>query len=197
MDKTLVVDATGHIAGRLGTHIAKKLLEGYTVTVLCAESIVLTGPLHRSKLRYKEYLNKKCLVNPRKGPYHYKEPSKLFIRLVKRMVPHKKVKGQKALAKLSVFEGIPSKFEGVPRSICPRALLSFKANPIRKSATYGELLFDFGWKYGEMTQQMRENVLKREQAQSSTQAVKKEDAQRTRESDSFRKEVDELLSRIE
>nr|6ZU5_LO0 Chain LO0, uL13 [Paranosema locustae] len=197
INKEIIVDGTGHIAGKLGTYIAKKLLEGYTITVLCAESIVLTGPIHRTKLRYKDYLNKRCLVNPLRGPFHYKEPSKLFMRLVKRMVPYKKKRGAAALQRLQVFEGIPEKFENTERSICPRALLEYCANPIRKSATYGKLLSEFGWKHLNITEEMKKKVLQREEKAKKEKDARMEEIQRIRESSSFNKEVEEIMSRIE
>lgn len=196
-NREVVLDGTGHIAGRLGSHVAKMLLEGYSIIVLCAEAIVLTGPIHRSKLRYKSYLRKRCLVNPSKGPYHYKEPSKFFIRLVKRMVPHKKKRGAEALKRLTVFEGIPEGFENTTRSICPKALLKYKANPIRKSATYGELLSTFGWKYRNITEALKKKVLQKENEKKEKEDEKNKELLKMKMSDSFVKEVDEALARIE
>lgn len=196
-NREIVLDGTGHIAGRLGSHIAKMLLEGYSITVLCAESIVLTGPIHRSKLRYKDYLRKRCLVKPSKGPYHYKEPSKFFTRLVKRMVPHKTKRGADALKRLAVFEGIPEKLVGVGRSICPKALLKYKANPIRKSATYGELLSTFGWKYRDITEKVKNKILQKEGEIAKQESEKQEEMVKVRASESFVREVEERLSLIE
>lgn len=154
----IVIDGTNHIAGRLGSVIAKKLLEGKKVTVLCAEAIKLTGPIHRRKLAYENFLDKRCIVNPNKGPFHYSQPSKYFTRITKRMLPHKKKRGNNALKNLTVFDGFPEEFVDKEISICPKALLEYKANPVRKSSTLGELLSCFGWKYAEITEKCNNRV---------------------------------------
>ncbi|CAG2102377.1 unnamed protein product [Medioppia subpectinata] len=41
------MDATGHVAGKLAAAVAKKLLEGYSITVVATENCIFTGPLYR------------------------------------------------------------------------------------------------------------------------------------------------------
>ncbi|KCZ78289.1 ribosomal protein L13 [Anncaliia algerae PRA109] len=155
----IIIDGTDHIAGRLGSYIAKSLLEGKKVTVICAESIKLTGPIHRRKLSYKDFLNKRCLVNPRRGPYHWKQPSKYFMRVVKRMLPYKIKRGATALSNLTVYDGFPEEFINEKIMVYPSALLEYKADPVRKSSTLGELLSCFGWKHAEITDKLKSKVL--------------------------------------
>ena len=39
----IVIDATGHVAGRLATAVAKKLLQGETVVIVNAELAIVSG----------------------------------------------------------------------------------------------------------------------------------------------------------
>lgn len=196
-EKRVVIDGTGHIAGRLGSIVAKKLLEGYQVTILCAESIVLTGPIHRSKGKYEDFLNKGCVYNPRKGPYHYHEPSKYFTRILKRMLPHKKHRGAIALGNLTVYEGIPNGFEFVTKSVCPQALAEYKSNPIRKSTTLGLLLENYGWKYSKVTEEFKTRALNKEKMFLAAQSSKAELTKKEIASTSFKNEVNDILSTME
>ena len=41
--KTIIVDATNQILGRLSSIVAKKLLEGYKVIIVNAEKAVVSG----------------------------------------------------------------------------------------------------------------------------------------------------------
>ena len=69
--------------GRLSAHVAKLLLQGQTIKVLRCEQIVLPGPFHRNKHIYIAYLRKRCNVNPRRGPFHFRAPSKIFYKCVR------------------------------------------------------------------------------------------------------------------
>lgn len=106
-DRHIVVDATGHIVGKLASKIAKKLLEGYTVAVVACENAIFTGPLERHILKYKAWKQKRCVVNPQRGAFHYKEPSKYFFKVLRTMVQRKTNRGGEALRRLTCYEGIP------------------------------------------------------------------------------------------
>ncbi|RZF44429.1 hypothetical protein LSTR_LSTR017247, partial [Laodelphax striatellus] len=60
-----------------------------------------------AKLKYLSFLRKRCNVNPARGPFHYRAPSKIFFRTVRGMIPHKTDRGKKALKRLKAYEGIP------------------------------------------------------------------------------------------
>jgi hypothetical protein len=70
------------------------------------------GYLSVEKTRFKNlivifewYLRKRFSTNPRRGPFHYRAPSKFLWRAVKGMLPRKTQRGKEALARLTVFEG--------------------------------------------------------------------------------------------
>jgi large subunit ribosomal protein L13Ae len=64
-------------------------------------------------VKYKEFLRKRVSHNPRKGKYHYKQPSRIFWRVVRGMMPHMTVRGQAALDRLKVYEGVPAPYDKV------------------------------------------------------------------------------------
>merc|ERR1711870_199080 len=84
--------------------------------------INISGSHFRNKLKYQDFLRKRCNVNPARGPFHFRAPSKIFWRTVRGMVPHKTPRGAAALAHLKVFEGVPPPYDKVNRMVCPQAL---------------------------------------------------------------------------
>jgi len=61
-------------------------------------------------------------TNPRRGPFHFKAPSRIFWRVIRGMIPHKTPKGAAALGKLKVFDGIPFPYDQKRRMVVPDAL---------------------------------------------------------------------------
>merc|ERR1711872_1009444 len=109
---------------------------------------------YRNKLKFLAYLKKRCNVNPRKGPYHFRAPSKQFWRVIKGMLPHKTPRGKEALDRLKVFEGIPPPYDKKKRMVVPSALRVIKMHPSRKYCSLDRLSHDFGWKYKNVVEKM-------------------------------------------
>merc|ERR1712216_622439 len=66
-NKTIVVvDAKGHMLGRLASTVAKQLLQGQHVVVVRAEGICLSGGMVRRKQKWDYYKVKRMSTNPRK-----------------------------------------------------------------------------------------------------------------------------------
>ena len=148
-EKEIIIDAKGHLLGRLAAVIAKELLSGQRVVVVRAEKFVLSGSLFRRKTAYLEFLNKKHLTNPkRSGPYHFKAPARLFWRAVRGMLPHKTQRGKAALERLKVFEGIPHPYSLKKRRVVPIALKAVRLQAGRKSCILGDLCKQIGWNHG-------------------------------------------------
>ncbi len=51
-------------------------------------------------VKYLRYLNLRCNVNPKRGPFHFRAPSRIFFHTVRGMVPHKTKRGAEALNRL-------------------------------------------------------------------------------------------------
>ncbi|KAE8577511.1 hypothetical protein XENTR_v10004595 [Xenopus tropicalis] len=112
--QVLIIDGRGHLLGRLAAIVAKQVLLGRKVVVVRCEGINISGNFYRNKLKYLAFLRKRMNTNPSRGPYHFRAPSRIFWRTVRGMLPHKTKRGQAALERLKVFDGIPPPYDKVP-----------------------------------------------------------------------------------
>lgn len=56
----------------------------------------------RNKVKFMQFLRKRMNTNPKKGPIHYRSPSRILWRTVRGMLPHKTARGAAALQRLKV-----------------------------------------------------------------------------------------------
>merc|ERR1712054_66586 len=134
-EKEIVVDGRGHLLGRLASTVAKELLMGQKVVVTRCEAINISGTHFRNKIKYWAFLRKRCNVNPKKGPFHYRAPSKMFWRIVRGMIPHKSARGAAAMSRLKVFEGMPEPYDKSKKMVVPQALRVTRLKPKRPYTT--------------------------------------------------------------
>merc|ERR1711974_154483 len=73
-ERRIVIDGKGHLLGRLAAIVAKELLAGQRVVVVRCEGINISGSHFRNKLKYQDFLRKRCNVNPARGPFHFRSP---------------------------------------------------------------------------------------------------------------------------
>ncbi|XP_058036619.1 large ribosomal subunit protein uL13 [Ahaetulla prasina] len=154
--KVLVIDGRGHLLGRLSAIVAKQVLLGRKVVVVRCEGINISGNFYRNKLKYLAFLRKRMNTNPSRGPYHFRAPSRIFWRTVRGMLPHKTKRGQAALERLKVFDGIPPPYDKRKRMVVPAALKVVRLKPTRKFAYLGRLAHEVGWKYQAITATLEE-----------------------------------------
>merc|ERR1711976_753431 len=147
-EREIVVDARGHLVGRLASKVAKEILRGQRVVVVRCEELVLSGSLFRNKLTYHEFLRKACNTNPRRQFKHFRSPSRMFWRSLRGMTPHKTSRGKAALQRLKVFEGIPYPYDQRKRMVVPEALKVTRIRAHRNTCLLGELSSHFGWEKG-------------------------------------------------
>ena len=145
--KPLLIDARGHLLGRLAAIVAKTLLQGQRVIVLRCEGINISGNFYRNKLKYLDFLKKRHNTNPSHGPFHFRAPSKIFWRTVRGMLPHKLYRGKDAMERLKVYEGIPPPYDKQKRVVCPSALRILRLKPRRKYCQLSRISHEVGWKY--------------------------------------------------
>ncbi|WP_290597370.1 MULTISPECIES: 50S ribosomal protein L13 [unclassified Archaeoglobus] len=107
-DEFTVIDASGHILGRLSSKIAKRLLNGEKIVVVNAEKVVITGEKYMVFERYKERYDR---GSKEKGPYFPRHPEKIFKRTVRGMLPWKSSRGREAYRNLRVFMGVPEELK--------------------------------------------------------------------------------------
>ncbi|CAH7456757.1 Gm45713 [Phodopus roborovskii] len=152
----LVLDGRGHLLGRLAAIVAKQVLLGRKVVVVRCEGINISGNFYRNKLKYLAFLRKRMNTNPSRGPYHFRAPSRIFWRTVRGMLPHKTKRGQAALERLKVLDGIPPPYDKKKRMVVPAALKVVRLKPTRKFAYLGRLAHEVGWKYQAVTATLEE-----------------------------------------
>lgn len=104
----IVYDAEDQVLGRLGSVIAKQLLNGEKISVVNAERTAIAGnPRHTLE----KYLHKVKRGDPFHGPFFPKQPDRIFRRTVRGMLPWDRTKGRKAYKNLKVFIGLPEEFK--------------------------------------------------------------------------------------
>ncbi|XP_077290389.1 ribosomal protein L13A [Arctopsyche grandis] len=146
-NKALLIDGRGHLLGRLSAVIAKALLEGSRVVVVRCEQLNISGNLFRNKLKFMSFLRKRCNVNPARGPFHFRAPSKILWKTIRGMLPHKTERGKAALRRLKTYEGCPPPYDNRRRLVVPGAMRILCLKPGRKYCHVGRLSHEVGWKY--------------------------------------------------
>ncbi|KAL5273070.1 RPL13A family protein [Megaselia abdita] len=146
-NRAVVIDGRGHLVGRLASVVAKYLLQGGKVAIVRCEELNLSGHFFRNKIKYLSYLRKRCNVNPARGPFHFRAPSRIFFKAVRGMIPHKTKRGQAALARLRVFDGVPPPYDKKRRVCVPTAMRILTLRSDRKFCKIGRLSHEVGWQH--------------------------------------------------
>jgi large subunit ribosomal protein L13Ae len=144
-EKVVIIDGKGHLIGRLASVLAKELLNGQKVVVVRCEEIQISGSLFRNQLIFSKFLQHRGNTNPKRGPIHYRSPARILWRTIRGMMPHKKERGQAALERLKVFEGVPHPYDRMKRVVVPAALRVLRLKPGRKYCRLGDLASSVGW----------------------------------------------------
>lgn len=145
--RTIVVDATNHVVGRLASIVAKRLLLGERVVIVNADKAVLSGDPRMVVEAYKKMFKVTTHRNPeRTGIRRPRTPSRILRDAIIGMLP-KKPTGREALRRLRVYEGVPDELRNKVREFVrfPEASSSRLSS---KYITVGELARSMGWKRG-------------------------------------------------
>uniref|UniRef100_A0A2R8Z7I9 60S ribosomal protein L13a n=1 Tax=Pan paniscus TaxID=9597 RepID=A0A2R8Z7I9_PANPA len=97
-------------------------------------------------------------------------PQRIFRRAVRGMLPHRTKRGQAALDRLKVFDGIPPPYDEKNRMVVPAALKIVRLKPTRKFAYLGRLAHEVGEEEGEGQDPLPEE----ETAHEATETGRKE-----------------------
>eukprot|EP01036_Dinobryon_divergens_P028580 gene28580-37544_t len=164
MSNTIVIDGKGHLLGRLTSIVAKQLLQGKKIVVVRAEQIVISGSLKRNKVKYAQFIKKRMNTNPKRGPFHFRSPARIFWRTLRGMLPHKTKRGQLALGRLAAFEGIPEPYDKKKRVVVPAALKVIRLRSDRPFTVLGALSKEVGWGYTDLVSRLEAQRKIKEQA---------------------------------
>lgn len=195
--KRLIIDGKGHIVGRLAAYIAKSLREGYSIVVVRTEGAIFSSPIERMVSIYKDKKRKRCLVNPKKGPFHFKEPSRAFKRIVRGMLNYKGAQGAADYARLKAYDGIPLEYELEERVVITHALAETKLNPVTKTTTLGDICVSMGWTNAGLLQKFEDERLKRATVAQKEKEQREQKKQELLSSGAFKKELESILANIE
>ncbi len=142
--ETLYVDASEQIVGRLSSHVAKLLLNGYRVVVFNAEKAVLSGDESRIVEKFREIYSRRTLKNPEKlGHREPKTPQGILRRSIRGMLPYKKARGKEAYKRLRVYSGSLE----IPQGVKIVKFDDADSSKLGRGYVYlGEICKIFGWK---------------------------------------------------
>lgn len=183
----IIIDGKGHVEGRLAGVVAKQLLNGKKIVVVRSEQIVTNGDHRFNYHKYRRFLHKTTNTNPRRGPFHQRAPSEMFLRAVRGMINYKTERGAKAFANLKVYEGIPEKYETVKKLVVPTALRIVTIREDRPVTTLGKLATTFGWKYADVVKNLEAKRL--EKYAEDHKAYKEQQAKKERAIAAVNKEL--------
>lgn len=155
-EKEVIIDAHGHLLGRLTSVIAKQLISGQRIVVVRAEETLKSGSHFRNMLVWKKREHHRINTNPRRGAKHYTAPSRMFWKTVRGMLPHKTPRGAAALEKLKVFEGIPHPYDHQKRMVIPDALKVLRMKSYRKFCKLGDISSAAGWTKADVIKTLEE-----------------------------------------
>ncbi|MEM1663090.1 MAG: 50S ribosomal protein L13 [Pyrobaculum sp.] len=140
----IIVDAEGHVAGRLASYIAKLLIEKprLRVIVVNIDKAVVTGERKMAIEWYKRKISEwRTHYNPEKvGPKVPRRPDRVFKRIVRGMLPKKTERGREALKRLRVYMSMPLELYNRKALVMyqiPKAML--KIRPLIKYITLEEI----------------------------------------------------------
>lgn len=135
-----VIDASECIMGRLASSVAKNLLDGEEVHIVNAENAVISGS---KEMVFGEYVSKRNLNHPRKGPYYPRMPHMMLKRAVRGMIPYQKPKGREAFKRLKVDVGTPASLANENIETVEKA----KMNNYTKYIRLGDISKNLGAKF--------------------------------------------------
>lgn len=105
-----VINAEGHVLGRMSTNVAKRLLQGEQIIIVNAEKAVITGDRDVVFEHYSQKHNRGRQIN---GPFFPKRADLIVKRTVRGMIPWNRPHGRSIYRNLKVFVGVPKELEKV------------------------------------------------------------------------------------
>src|SRR5271157_5964115 len=105
------IDGKDKVLGRVGSQVAKLLLNENNVIIFNSEKMVMTGHEPDLIAKYKQLIELKDKANPEHSPYWPRRPDMFVKRVIRGMLPYKKPSGKSAFSRLRVYIGEPEEFK--------------------------------------------------------------------------------------
>lgn len=195
MNRAVVIDSKGHLLGRLASYVAKQLQLGQKVVIVRCEKTLISGKHYRNKLNYMDFLRKRMSTNPKKGPIHYRAPSRIVWRVIRGMLPHKTPKGAAALGRLRCFDGVPLSLNSKKKMVVPDALKVVRLKPRSKFCNIGDISKECGWTKSELIDQLEAKRLTKNHEWYKSRSKKSETNKKTVQNNSEVKKINEELAK--
>ena len=133
---------------------AKQLLCGQRLVFVRAEELNIAGSLQRNKMLHTHAVRKRMNTNKRRGPFHFKAPSRFLFFAIRGMIPYKTTRGKLAMNRLQIFEGVPPRYQKVKLQVLPGALTFMRLKANRAFTRLGDLCKTIGWQHDELIQKL-------------------------------------------
>lgn len=127
----MIINGENMLLGRLGSFVAKRVLEGEKVIVVNSEKIIVSGNPNDV---LGKYVKKIHLGSPRWGPFVPRHPYLFVKKSFRGMLPYKTKRGKEAYSRIQCFNKIPKEYEGKEFTIVP----GIKSN-VNKSVTIEQI----------------------------------------------------------
>jgi len=113
-------NAKDKILGRFCSQIAKKALLGEYIVIINAKDAIISGTKREIHEHFLAKLNISTATNPTRGPFWKRRPDTFMRRVIKQMLPRKKLRGKEALRRVHVYiSEIPERFKKRYQKLTP------------------------------------------------------------------------------
>ena len=147
-------DASEKILGRFASQLAKKALLGEYIVIINAKDAIISGTKRDIHERHLTKLQIATATNPRRGPFHERRPDTFMRRVIKQMLPRKKLRGKEALKRIHVYiSDIPERFKNRYQNLVPDKIYyadKQRLSYFNKFITLDNLCQRIGWKKSEI-----------------------------------------------
>ncbi len=147
-------NASNKILGRFCSQIAKRALLGEYIVIVNAKDAIISGSKGDIHTRHLAKLNISTATNPRRGPFHERRPDTFMRRVIKQMLPRKKLRGKEALKRVHVYiADIPERFKIRYQNLEPNEILNADKQRLsyyNRYITLENLCHRIGWKKTEV-----------------------------------------------
>ncbi|MFH1224761.1 MAG: 50S ribosomal protein L13 [Candidatus Diapherotrites archaeon] len=106
--REVFIDAENLVLGRMASAVAKRLLNGESITIFNAEKAVIVGGRDFILAKFAKRRTLRRKGNPHFSPKMSRMPDRIVRRAVRGMLPHKKERGINAFRRLKSYMGKPS-----------------------------------------------------------------------------------------
>ena len=106
--KTVVVDASGAVLGRIASYAAKQSLLGKNVVIVNCKKALITGKKRTTIREYNDIRQKGG--SSLKGPFFPKNPERIVKRTARGMLSHQQQRGIDAHKRIMCYNDVPVEF---------------------------------------------------------------------------------------